>query len=302
MQQAGYFSGRICSCWRMTPTYGFHKGHDRFVYKNFLGGMDSKEVVSEAIEHLETFRHKQNYLWLTLEDLHHVADQIDDKLFSQSELVWTKRKKNNSGQKSVFKSYHPEMIERYQIELHRVDVYLGVLFDYVQKHYGKDELLIVLQSDHGQTFLEESPHPNHESRRNVPILFYGRDIPARNADEIIENVDILPAMMHLLNKPIVEPIDGKVPFAFGGNKARTYSYSEVLYPGQPYRAALSDRTHTFYFESVLPVGHDGLVDFSKFTYEFINFASGNDEKELYTEICTERLEAIFAHMKRRFRF
>src|SRR5690606_20290724 len=105
-QEAGYFTTNICSNWRTTPTFGYYKGFDRILYQNFLGGMDCRNVIMEAIEHISAFQDKNNFISISIMDLHNVPDELDDHLYAQVNTpIKYRLNTKNKGVTSVLTKY-----------------------------------------------------------------------------------------------------------------------------------------------------------------------------------------------------
>ncbi|SUA68777.1 arylsulfatase [Paenibacillus polymyxa] len=173
-KEAEYFTAQIGGDWRVTPAHGYHKGFDRILYQNFMGGMDCKQVITESIEHLETFKERNNFMWISLADVHHVPDEIDCNLMTQAQIDISKRVRiNKKGSTTVLTPYDINKHEKYILEIKRIDFYLNILYTYFDQHYQNEEILVLFHSDHGQSFLEDEPFLLHESRRKVPFMIRG---------------------------------------------------------------------------------------------------------------------------------
>ncbi|WP_027624869.1 sulfatase-like hydrolase/transferase [Clostridium lundense] len=297
-KEDGYFTTQICNDWRKTPLYGYNKGFDRSIYQPAVDGMGCEEVVMETIEHLQAFDEKNNFMWLSFGDLHKVADNIEPKISSQIKGSLYSRTVENDSNETVFKDYDEKKIERYEMEINRLDFYLGILYDYINSIYSKEEVLILLISDHGQTFLKKDTGFFHEGRTRVPLLIKGIDLQSKSVDDIIENVDVLPTVLKLLNINYNLNIDGKLPVCLGGESKREFAYTESIFPGQTYKAVINDYTHRFVFESENFVENDGRVEVGNFKVNLINKKTGHDEKDKFKEIVERYLEVVFNHIKK----
>ncbi|BAH46299.1 conserved hypothetical protein [Brevibacillus brevis NBRC 100599] len=302
LKKAGYFTTKICTNWRTTPSFGYYKGFDRIVYQNFCGGMDCGEVIAEAIEHLEAFEKHNKYVSISLMDLHNVPDEIEDTLYGQTNTDLRYRiDTKNKGETSVLTKYDENKIIKYYQEIKRVDVFLGTLFDYISNKYTNDEILVVLHSDHGQTFLENEKEQEsnilHDSRRKIPLMIKGNNVPNLMSDEIIEAVDILPIILELCGIEIPNHIDGKLPKSFGGESNRQFAITQVLHPNQSYKAAISDDLHLFYFETKDSVGDDLSINVENFTVVLINKETQNDDTILYAEKVNQYEQVVFELIK-----
>lgn len=298
LKESGYFTTNICNNWRTTPTFGYYKGFDRILFQNFIGGMDCRDVIMEVIEHLESFSDKNNYLSFSLMDLHNVPDEIENNLYAQVNTDISNRvSSNNKGETSVLSNYDERKIIKYYEEAKRIDVFLGVLFDYIQRKYSNDEILIVLHSDHGQTFLEEGSNILHKSRRKIPLMIKGNHVPELVSDEMIEAIDILPIILKQCGIDIPQDIDGRLPKCFGGDSERTFAVTHVIHPNQPYRCAISDGQHEFMLETQQNVGNDLTINFEAYSIYLLNKDTGEEDKEHYREKVENYEKYIFEQIK-----
>ncbi|NOH16444.1 sulfatase-like hydrolase/transferase [Clostridium cochlearium] len=296
-KENGYLTAQICNDWRKTPLYGYNKGFDRTIYQPAIDGMGCEEVVMEAVEHLEAFKEKNNFMWLSFGDLHKVPDNVETKISSQIRGSLYCRTTEQDNNETVFKTYDDKKIERYKTEIQRLDFYLGILYNYINSMYSKDETLIVLVSDHGQTFVKKEDAFLHEGRTRVPLLIRGLNTERKNIEDIIENVDVLPMMLNFSNIDYNLDVDGKLPLCLGGDFQRDYAYTESIFPGQTYKAVINDYTHRFVFESENFVENDGRVDIGNFNISLINKKTGIDEKDKLQEKIEKYLEVVFNHIK-----
>lgn len=298
MKEAGYFTANICTNWRTTPTFGYYKGFDRIIYQNFTGGMECGEVITETIEHLETFKHKNNYLAISLMDLHNVPDEIENNIYAQANIPIASRVyTNNTGETSVLTKYDTQKIKKYLIEIKRLDTFLSILYQYINANYTNDEIIVVLHSDHGQTFLEANDYIAHESRRKVPLMVKGHGIPKVQSKELIEIVDILPIILNTCGVEVPSYIDGQLPCEFGGDNERSYALTHIIHPQQPYTATIVDLEHTFTFQTTGDVNNDITIYLEEYNYKLVDNATGNDVTYLFEDKAIEYTEIVLSHSK-----
>jgi len=280
LNEAGYYTAWISANWRTTPTMGYLRGIDRFLYRNLIGGSDCKDIVMETIEHLAAFRDKNNYVAISLMDLHHVADEIEEHLLAEVHTGFDYReKRSKKGNTSVQTKYDEAKVVKYGLEIKRLDHFLGILFDYVKKHYADDDMLVILHSDHGQTYLEDKDMLYHESRTKIPFMIRGRGVARQQSEEWVESVDILPSILHLCGIEVPRQIDGRVPVCLGGEAERDSVLMQILHPGQTYKAVIKDAVHDFVFETEDPVLDDLTVNLSAYKTTLINRETGLDETD-----------------------
>lgn len=284
LRESGYYTAWICSNWRTTPTMGYLRGIDRFLYRNLAGGSDCRDIVMETIEHLAAFRDKNLYVTISLMDLHHVADEIEEHLAAEVNTDFRYREKRvKKGATSVQTRYDEAKIAKYGLEIKRLDHFLGILYDYVKKHYADDEMLVILHSDHGQTYLEDTNVIYHDSRLKIPFMIRGRGVAGQQSEEWMESVDILPSILHLCGIEVPRDIDGRVPACLGGESARDCVLTQILHPDQTYKAVIKDAAHDFIFETEEPVRGDLTVNLAAYKTRLINRETGVDEREAYEE-------------------
>lgn len=292
--EAGYFTAQICNNWRITPSYGYYKGFDRTVYKPYIEGMNCAEVISECIQHIETFKNFNNYVTMTLEELHDVPDDKYANILTQVLDNHMEVTEKDDTDITVFKSYNKNKIVNYGNEIKRLDLFLASFYQYIESNYNDEDFVLFITSDHGQTFLEKTNIHMHESRTKVPFLVRGRGIPNKESDMLMENVDLMPSILKMCDINIEEKIDGKVIEDFGGSK-KPYTYTEVFYSGQTYKAIINDYEHIFYFETEKVIDNNAVVNIDNFNVNLINKKTNEVENE--NEKVNYYTKVVFDHIK-----
>ena len=137
--------------------------------------MDGKDVVIEAIKHIETFKDTNQYLWLGFMDIHDAGSEEHRSILQQTQMGLEFRKYlKEEKKKSVYESYSETRIARYRESIKELDLYLGILFHYIETHFEEDNVIVSLMSDHGQAYLvKEEDCLLQEERTRVPMLFKG---------------------------------------------------------------------------------------------------------------------------------
>lgn len=300
LNEAGYNCNHISGNWRTTPTIGYDRGFNRMIYQNFLGGFDSRAIVMQAIEHLESFGDINNFLSLSLLDLHNVADEIENHLFSQVQLgITNKINLNKKGETSVLTEYDVNKSVKYSMEIQRVDIILGILFDYINKKYKDNEILVVLHSDHGQTYLEKEFHLLSDQRLRIPLFIKGKNIPNTKSDEFVEIIDILPTILQSIGIEAPNQIDGRVPESLNGEKARERIFSQAIHPNQTYKARIKEKSISYYFESKHNVQDNLMFDIEGYQSKIVdnltlkNVTEQNKHKlEEYDNFVFEKIQEL----------
>lgn len=265
IRKDGYFTAAFTGDWRGTPPHGYGKSYNRIVYKNSTGGFATSELMEEVIDHLETFKDKNNYIWIVLPDLHDVADELFIGINSQVHTSALSRLSANKGETSVLSSYDEQKVIRYKEELKRIDLHLSHLLNYVKSNYKEEEVLIIVHSDHGQGYFVENPnHFLHEERTKVPFMLLG-GIQNTNSTKLMSNLDIYPTILELLNINYNKnDLHGRLLEDFGG-KAREFVFTESYHPDREYCAVIHAKDLTLYFETTDKVDNYGRVDLEDYS-------------------------------------
>lgn len=279
IRKDGYFTAAFTGDWRGTPPHGYGKSYNRIVYKNSTGGFATSELMEEVIDHLDTFKDKNNYIWIVLPDLHDVADELFMGINGQVHTPAQNRLKANKGQTSVLSNYDEQKIIRYKEELKRIDLHLSLLLNYIKGNYKEDEVLIIIHSDHGQGYFIENPsHFLHEERTKVPFMLLG-GVQNKTSNKLMSNLDIYPTVLNLLEIDYEKDrLHGKLLEDFGGENKR-FVFTESYHPNREYRAVIHSKEINLYFETVDKVDNYGRVDLEDFkvSIEVLNNESSNEE-------------------------
>lgn len=295
-QEDDYFTFQSCGDWRKSPAYGYVKGFDRTIYQSATMGGLCEDIIFSFLENMRAFNNRDHFAWLSFFELHRVGEGLYPDISIQKnnyiDLLRTNREKN----KSVHAKYDKGKSIRYIEEIKRLDYYLKVIYDFIERNYDEDEILVVLCSDHGQSFLDEDAYILRDVRTKVPFMIKGKNIPRAVSKELVENVDIFSTILEYSNIDIVESkIDGRVPKVLGGN-GKKYIYSESIYPGSTYKAIIRDYEHELLFETEGKVQQDGRVKLGDFKINLINKLTKIDETKIYAGKVNEYFDIIISNI------
>lgn len=272
---AGYVTAKIGGNDAVTAWQGYMRGIDRFVYQD-SHTFRKKEVVMDTIQHLRTFQNTSQYVWIDFVDLHDVAGSFMRSIEVQSALPLAIRAIDNDIFTTVKQSYSPNRKDIYIQELRELDFYLGILYDYLSKTYRDEEIIVSLFSDHGTSFLVQDGKPFlSEQRVNVPLMIRGAGVPPQVCDEIIESSDYAAILCKLSGLSYdFGGTDANLPITFGGTAERDFAFSQSIFVGDPYRAALHGKGIHYYMESKEPVSPCLRIDLHDKT-SFLTDDEGN---------------------------
>ena len=292
--EQGYFTAKLCGNWRIIPTYGHARGYDQFIYQHQWVGYKAETMIGEVIDHIEAFKETDQFLWMSIGDLHDVADGIDMPNSVQSVLGIENCIAEETGPTSVKQEYSAVRSETYQVMLRRVDKLLKLLYEYLEEQYKDEEILVSLFSDHGQGYLVPlGEHFCAEQRSRVAFMFRGAGVEKQITDEVMSTSDYIKIMCKLANIEMKDlPIAGVLPKGFGG-EGREYALTESIHPGDVYNAAIYDEKHVFYFTNPFPVQNDGRFYLKQYETKLTDLQGHEVENE---EVKEKYLNIILDHI------
>ncbi len=265
----GYLTCQVDSVMRKGPMFNYVKGFDRTLYKR---NMTCKEVVTHAIEHLTAFGKRDNYLWLSFMDIHHDLYGIPD-ISTQVDMTLSAHDFTCSKSKMPFAVYDKKHTERYVLGAKRLDVYLGLLYDFIKSTYDDNDVVISICSDHGKGYTGEDEERLAEHRIKVPMFFKSSHLDSSVSDEMVEDIDYLPALLKASgfeDDIDFNMIDGRIPHAMGGVTEKKFALSEDIHEDQKYYAAVYGVSYILYVESLEIVNSIDEIEFTNYEYRLFD--------------------------------
>ena len=129
-------------------------------------------------------------------------------------------------------------IAHYDGAIKYVDTQIGRILDTLKEIGLEDETLVILTSDHGENFGEHDFYFQHaaslyEPSIRIPLIFkHPRLVPkGKIIKQRVQNIDIMPTIMDMLNVPLIDRIDGisLLPLLKGETlKCREFIFAESL--------------------------------------------------------------------------
>lgn len=293
-KQAGYYTSALQYNWRILPSYGHARGYDSFIYKN--DGFAVESVVNEAIGQIEAMKETNQFLWISIGELHDVADMEELPRASQARLGLKELCMDILDSTSVKQGSSFAKRSQYFSVLRHIDLFLGGLFDYLEKNYADEEMLVSLFSDHGQGYLlPEGAEFLGQERSNIAFLFRGIKEGAGRVSEIASNVDYTAILCHEAGIAHQAGGDARLPKCMGG-PGRKWAVTESLHPGDPYRCVLHGDQEEAYFCNPSPVQDDGRFVLKSPSLKVTDY-DGNviEDSELRQE-CMDRILSRIAHL------
>lgn len=261
-KEHGYQTAKIDGDWRSHLPYGYGRGMDRIIQQYLDTGMKAGQAVEDVLNHLELMKETNQFVWMCIGDLHHIADGYALDAAVQAKIPLECRTMEEKGVTSVKQRYSRQKRVAYIEQMKHIDHCLEALYRYLEENYQEDEMVVSMFGDHGQGYLvREDEHFLAEGRAKVGMMFRGAIGRSGVCKELISACDYLPMMCHFAGLPLKEEkIDGKLPAFFGGAQEREYAITESIHPGDPYAAAIYAKEEAFYFTSGGLVSSDGRFE------------------------------------------
>ena len=295
-RDAGYYVSKIGGNDSVAPNYGYLRGVDRFVIGRAEQNFRVQDAVYEAIEQLEALPERSQFMWLEIQDLHEVAGYWEMPFSVQSNVNFETNVVDNLGGSSLYQTPSPNRRDVYAKQLKRIDLQLNALYSYVKDHYNKEEVIITMISDHGNGFNVDANQPfMSEQRTNIPLMIYGGNVTEHICNEKIETIDYghIVCKLAQVSADCLRENDGQLPLFFGGNKEKSYAFSQSLFPDRHYEAAIIGNGFQFYFQSEKLAGNDCRIDISSGAYMLMDNDAQIIENPQLVNVC---LKIISTHL------
>lgn len=211
LKEQGYTNAAFISGWTLRKKLtGLHRGfalyNDRLDtrYRFVNSERPADQVTDLAKEWLGENRKKDFFLWVHYFDPHFPYRR--HKKFSHQSLPVTGKTANG---------FSREKIARYDSEISFVDHHIGLLLEELRNLGLENRTLVVLTSDHGESFGEHN-YVGHgrrvyESILRIPlILRYPGKIPAGlRSDYPSQTIDVMPTVLSLMGIPAPKGMKGR---------------------------------------------------------------------------------------------
>lgn len=219
------------------PNY-YNLGFDKAPEHIFNGNR-----IEDLLELIEIYKEKRFFIWHHNKYTHlpYKAPAPYDQLLTQN------KEENNPGISSglyavknsvivkngtvEFKKGDKQKIEElYDVNIKRLNDHLALLIDRLRKFKILDETLLILTADHGEELLDHG-FVGHASTSlsaklydeiiHIPLIFYlPKYLPHRKIDEQVQQIDIFPTILDVLDIDIPAALQGRslIPLFDGGKQ------------------------------------------------------------------------------------
>lgn len=243
----GYMTTMISSNYGVGLASGHVSGFDRVVYKK---NAYAEELVSDVIEHIESFCFRDNYIFINLMDLHHFLPHKQN-LSEQVSTSLPSLDCRSSGGSGVHAKFDHKRCERYKRAIIRLDLTLSALYSYIERVYDRERVSIIITSDHGQSYLDKNTHPLSRSRTQVPVISLPslKPGPANHIGSLADLRNIILSSefnSFKVRTPNMTPnISSRVSV-----RGRNFVVSESIFRRRPYRVVFITGDVRIYYETL----------------------------------------------------
>lgn len=217
LSAAGYATGAFTDGGFVSARYGFDRGFDVFDDERANKGPNGfPRLMPEALDWLDD-QDDDVFLFLHTFDAHAPYDEVDPEILAEfrerpvepdprdAGMHWLGylHKQVKVGVKNYSRMGH--LLNDYDAGIHEADRYLGQLFDALRAAGRWDDALIIVTSDHGESFLDHGLHVGHglllnDSELLVPLIMRlpGAVGAGKRFDDLVGLVDIPRTVMELV--------------------------------------------------------------------------------------------------------
>lgn len=124
-----------------------------------------------------------------------------------------------------------EMINKYDEAIRGIDYAVGKIYKFLKKEKMLENTIIVIQGDHGDSIKEHGIYFEHSGLYDVsihvPLIMHFPSTPAKEINELAENVDVIPTILEFLGEKTENRTDGNSlwPLINDGKKVRDKVFS-----------------------------------------------------------------------------
>ncbi len=220
LSKAGYFNIGLHGGGYVSEIYGFDKGFNCYV----KAGRDAKDTIDATLEMLEKYKESKFFMFVHSFEIH---DPYTRNIFQKN--------------LPADSSERDKIIAAYDSGIKYTDTQFRRLFDWLKKNGLYHQTLIIITSDHGESFTKIrrdrkcGTHGNtlYDEETHIPLIIAGpEDFSGGNSIENqVSSVDILPTIMRYLDIPIQKEVRGKSLFPLSeiSRDSKRIAFSEAVH-------------------------------------------------------------------------
>ncbi len=258
-----YFTHR-----RLMSHFGFAKGFDSHLFRQYDKEWNiatADDVTNKALDMLEFHKDDDLFQMIHFFDTHQPCDppapfsEVFDKTYGRK-IIKDVRHELMKGKKTGFDEADlNNLIARYDTEISRVDMKIGILMDRLKREGHYEDAMIIVTADHGMLLNDQGSLTDmtlFDEIVKVPFIVkfpesaeVSKGVPVE--DSVIEaNIDIMPTVLDVCGIDVPPTVQGKsvFPLAKGEGSMKEYAISESLFD-DIYSVSLRDQRYRYTFKT-----------------------------------------------------
>lgn len=199
LRDAGFETAAFTEDALIAGSFGFWFGFDRFVERSFRERERGHETFADGMQYLRDHREQRFFLFLHTYKTHdpYVAGDEYQKLFADPS-EW-----EGEGPAAHVPPRHRAKVDAYDRTIREADDLMGELLAELDRLELAERTIVVLLSDHGESFGEHGAtghgFSGHREQLWVPLVLRGPEVPAGlEIDAPASLVDVAPTLLDLL--------------------------------------------------------------------------------------------------------
>ncbi len=202
LRDAGYQTDAITENALISGLFGFWRGFDAFTERSVVQEKLGPTSFANAASYLRENREQQFFLFLHTYQTHDPYDSSPefDAMF-RGDNHWAE-----GGPPPYVPDVQHKNVDRYDRTIREADSLVDGLLTVLEETGLMDNTLIVLLSDHGESFGEHSlpghGFAHHDEQLRIPLILRGPGVPADvRIPGSVSLTDVAPTLLDLLNLP-----------------------------------------------------------------------------------------------------
>jgi arylsulfatase A-like enzyme len=208
LREAGFDTAAFTEDGLLAGMFGFWFGFDRFTERTVTGPDRGKLAFDDALVYLRAHRERRFFMFVHTYKTH--APYLTSPAYAEffrDPAEWQREGMSPVPQR------HRERVDDYDRTIREADALVGRLLDELEALALADRTLVVLLSDHGESFGEHGvvghSFSAHQEVIRVPLVLRGPGIPQGLAVETpVSLVDVAPTLLDWLELPPLEHSQG----------------------------------------------------------------------------------------------
>lgn len=237
----------------LSKEFNLNQGFDEYVVigenQSFFELSDAQKLTEETINWIEKNKDEKFFAWLHYMDPHAPYNSAlkhkEHDIFFDEEYSYKLTRYVPIGDYALLgiipNSSYLEganlldyYVAEYDAEIHYSDKWVGRLLDYLEKSGLKDNTLIILTADHGESLTDHNYYFNHgdfvyDASIHVPLIMsYPKKFKKGTINTQVPSIDLAPTILDLLNIPLSNTFEGYslLPLIYENKTKNNFIFAE----------------------------------------------------------------------------